>query len=56
MKYIDSKMAERSDAVSSRPSRLSRYEVRRTIGKGSYGEVFLVTYKGDGKQVGSPGT
>lgn len=48
-------MAERVGAVSSRPNRgrLSRYEVKRAIGKGSYGEVFLVTYRGDGKQVGS---
>lgn len=33
--------------------RVSRYEVKRAIGKGSYGEVFLVTHKGDDKQVGS---
>ena len=30
-----------------------RYKVRRSIGKGSYGEVFLVTHRADGKQVGS---
>ena len=34
--------------------RLCRYRIRRSIGKGSYGEVFLVTHKGDGKQVGWP--
>lgn len=31
----------------------SRYKVRRSIGKGSYGEVFLVTHRADRKQVGS---
>lgn len=45
-------MAEAASGWSSRSVRLSRYEVKRSIGKGSYGEVFLVTHKGDGKQVG----
>ena len=30
---------------------VSSYRVRRSIGKGSYGEVFLVAHRGDGKQV-----
>ena len=52
MTYVCSKKmaAEEKD----RPNWSSSYRVRRSIGKGSYGEVFLVTYRGDGKQVGSP--
>ena len=34
-------------------ARLSQYAICKSIGKGSYGEVFLVTYAGDGKKVGS---
>lgn len=34
-------------------SRVSRYKVRKSIGKGSYGEVFLVTHREDSKQVSS---
>ena len=34
--------------------RLAQYEVRRPIGKGSYGEVFLVTRRGDSKKVREP--
>ena len=30
---------------------LSAYEVKRAVGKGSYGEVLLVIHKRDGKQV-----
>lgn len=31
--------------------RLSAYRIHRSIGRGSYGEVFLVTHRGDSKQV-----
>ena len=48
------KMALEPEADGSGARRLSRYEVGRGIGKGSYGEVFLVTHRGDGKQVRSP--
>lgn len=43
-----------ADASARGSRRLARYEVRQAIGKGSYGEVFLITHKGDGKQVCSP--
>ena len=33
--------------------RLARYKVSGSVGRGSYGEVFLVTHRGDGKKVRS---
>ena len=40
--------------VSGGCSRLAKYTVKKSVGKGSYGEVFLVTHKEDGKQVLMP--